>query len=303
MPSTETIDDLVTLRDWLRFATSRFTEAGLAFGHGTSTARDEAAFLILHALNLPIDELEPWLDCRLTRAERGKLLDFIDRRIATRKPAPYLTHEAWIGAHSFYVDERVFVPRSYIGELLRDRLDAVVDDPDSVARALDLCTGSGAIAILAALAFPAAAVDAVDVSAAALEVAQRNVTEYGLEDRVRLVQSDLFAAIGGQRYDLVLSNPPYVAAQAMAEFPPEYRAEPALAHAGGDDGLDIVRRILTKAGAHLNPGGSLVVEIGTGREIIEAEFPRLPFLWLDTEDSEGEVFALPASALTSEIRP
>jgi ribosomal protein L3 glutamine methyltransferase len=290
-------EDLVTVRDWLRFATSRFTEAEIVFGHGTSRAVDEAAFLILHTLHLPIDELEPWLPCRLTKGERARIAAVIEKRIATRKPAPYLTREAWIGAHSFYVDERVFVPRSYIGELLRDRLAPVVANPDAVASVLDLCTGAGSLAILAALAFPNCRADAADVSADALAVAELNVREYGLEDRIELVRSDLFAGLRGRRYDLILSNPPYVSAEAMAEFPPEYRAEPALAHAGGADGLDIVRRILAQARDHLTPGGALVVEVGTGRSKLEAEFPKLPFLWLDTEDSEGEVFALPTSAL------
>ncbi len=227
MPIDKTaIDDLATVRDWLRFATSRFTAENLAFGHGTSRAVDEAAYLILHTLHLPVDELDPWLDCRLTRAERGEVAAIIDKRITTRKPAPYLTNEAWIKGHSFYCDERVIVPRTYFGELLEDRLSAVVADPDAVESVLDLCTGSGCIAILAAMTFPNATVDAVDISPDALAVAERNVAEYGLEDRIHLARSDLFAALGDKRYDLILSNPPYVSAEAMAAFPPEYRAEP-----------------------------------------------------------------------------
>jgi len=291
------LDDLATVRDWLRFAVSRFTEAGLVFGHGTVTAVDEAAYLILHSLHLPVDSLEPWLDCRLTRAERGQVAEIIERRIETRKPAPYLTNEAWIGAHSFYVDERVIVPRSYIGELLGDRLSVIVADPDAVGHVLDLGTGSGCLAILAALAFPKAQVEATDVSPGALAVAERNVAEYGLDDRVRLSSADVFSGLEGKRYDLILANPPYVSAGAMAEFPPEYRAEPALAHAGGADGLDLVRRVLAGAGEHLSAQGSIVVEVGTARALLEAEFPDLPFLWLETEESDGEVFALPASAL------
>lgn len=292
------IDDLLTVRDWLRYATSRFTAESLVFGHGTSRAVDEAAYLILHALHLPIDDLEPWLDCRLTRAEREKVAAIIDKRITTRKPAPYLTNEAWIKGHSFYCDERVIVPRTYFGELLEERLSAVVAEPDAVENVLDLCTGSGCIAILAALTFPNAAVDAVDISPDALAVAERNVAEYGLEDRIRLVRSDLFAGLAGKRYDLILSNPPYVAAAAMAEFPAEYKAEPAIAHAGGSDGMEIARRIIENAGRHLTPGGALVVEVGTGGPLLERDFPHLPFLWLNTEESEGEVFALPASALS-----
>ena len=221
----------------------------------------------------------------------------VEKRIATRKPAPYLTNEAWIRGHSFYCDERVLVPRTYFGELLEDRLSAVVADPDAVESVLDLCTGSGCIAILAAMTFPNAAVDAVDISPDALAVAERNVAEYGLEDRIRIIRSDLFAGLAGKRYDLILSNPPYVAAEAMAAFSAEYRAEPAIAHAGGGDGMDLVRRIIESAGRHLTPDGALVVEVGTGGPLLERDFPRLPFLWLATEESEGEVFALPASTL------
>lgn len=294
----QTIEMLVTLRDWLRFAVSAFNGAGLVYGHGTATAMDEAAFLILETLHLPIDQLEPWLDARLTIPERMGLAEIISARISTRKPAPYLTNSAYIRGHRFYVDERVIVPRSYIGELLESRLDGVVPDVDQVSRILDLCTGGGSLAILAALAYPTAQVDAVDVSADALKVAQRNVADYGLGDRVTLQQSDLFAALDGRRYDLILSNPPYVTEAAIRAFPPEFQAEPLLAHSGGDDGLDLVRRILVDAAAHLTSDGQLVIEIGMGRETLEAERPDLPFLWLDTEDSHGEVFALPAAALT-----
>ncbi len=296
-PNPADIDDLATLRDWLRYATSRFTEAGLAFGHGTETPLDEAAFLILSALHLPIDQLEPWLDARLTRDERWKMAGLIEARITTRKPAPYLVNAAWIKGHRFYVDERVIVPRSYIGELLDEGLSAIVADPDAVESVLDLCTGSGCLAILAALAFPNATVDAADISADALEVAKRNVADYGLEDRVTLYRSDLFAALGGKTYDLIISNPPYVTAAAVASFPPEYKAEPQLAHLGGEDGMDLVHRILAGAAVHLNPEGMCVVEVGMARDTLETEYPDVPFLWLDTERSEGELFALSADAL------
>lgn len=298
MPLADTaLDDLVTLRDWLRYGVSRFEAAGLVYGHGATGPVDEAAFLILKTLHLPIDTLDPWLDCRLTKAERGQVAGILERRISTRKPAAYLVNEAWIQGLSFYVDERVIVPRSYIGELLKDGLSTVVADPHNVDRALDLCTGSGCLAILAARAFPNARIDAVDISDDALEVARQNVSDYGLNGRIAVMASDLFTGVSGQRYDLILSNPPYVSDEAVADFPPEYRAEPGLAHAGGTDGLDIVRRILNEAHGHLTENGMLVVEMGTGREIIEAEYPTLPFLWLDTETSEGEVFALAASAL------
>jgi len=300
--SNTPIDDLLSLRDWLRYGISRFNAADLVYGHGTANATDEAAFLILTALNLPIDELEPWLDARLTLAERIKVHDIIERRISTRKPAPYLVGEAWIRGHKFYVDERVIVPRSFIGELLCDGLEAIVAEPGEIRSVLDLCTGSGCLAILAALAFPNAHVDAADISEDALAVARRNVSDYCIESRVRLLKSDLFSAIGDTRYDLILSNPPYVSAAALASFPPEYRAEPALAHAGGEDGLDIVRKIIAEASRHLMPDGTLVVEIGTGREKLEEKFPAMPFLWLDTATSEGEVFALTAEALAEQAQ-
>jgi len=281
-----------TVRDWLRYAVSRFRAANLCFGHGTSDAIDEAAYLILHTLQLPVDQLEPWLDAQLLPAERQALATVIEQRITTRKPASYLTNEAWIQGHSFFVDERVIVPRSYIGELLAGRLTSVVPDADAIERTLDLCTGSGCLAILAALAFPAANIDASDISADALQVAQRNVADYGLEDRIRLLQSDLFAALPGRRYDLIMANPPYVREDVVAAFPPEYAAEPRLAHAGGSDGLDLVRRILAAAADHLLPDGVLLLEVGTGRARLQQQFPELPFLWLDSAASEGEVLAL-----------
>jgi ribosomal protein L3 glutamine methyltransferase len=293
----DAIEDLITVRDWLRFAVGNFTAHGLVFGHGTTSALDEAAFLILSTLHLPIDQLEPWLDARLTKGERGALARIIEKRIVTRKPAPYLTNQAWMLGHSFYVDERVIVPRSYLGELLQRGLSAVVPEPDDVERVLDLCTGSGCLAILAALSFEQADVDGVDLSADALEVAKRNVADYGLDSRVRLLKSDLFASLAGERYDLIISNPPYVTTEAVEGFPPEYRAEPVLAHAGGEDGLDLVRQILAAVPKHLNPAGILIVEVGRARDRLETEYPHLPFLWLDTEASEGEVFALSASAL------
>jgi ribosomal protein L3 glutamine methyltransferase len=295
--SGEPEHELVTVRDWLRYAVSRFNGARLVYGHGTATGFDEAAFLILHALHLPVDQLDPWLDARVLPSERRALADIVERRIATRKPAPYLTNEAWIGSCSFYVDERVIVPRSYIGELLRDSLAGAVSDPAGVRSILDLCTGSGCLAILATRAFPHAKVDASDISGDALAVAERNVAEYGLQDRIELIRSDLFDRLAGRRYDLILANPPYVSDAAVAAFPPEYAAEPVAAHAGGADGLDIVRRILRDAARHLAPDGTLLVEIGSGREILERDYPDVPFLWLDTAASEGEVFALNRDAL------
>ena len=285
-------ESLITVRDWLRFAVSRFNEAKLFFGHGSDNAFDEAAYLILHTLHLPLDRLEPFLDASLTHGESEEIQVVIERRVRERLPAAYLTHEAWLGEHRFYVDERVIVPRSFIAELLQEQLAPWVEVPDEVTRALDLCTGSGCLAILAALAFPNAEVDAADLSADALEVAAKNVADYGLADRVELIESDLFAALAGRTYDVILSNPPYVNAESVAALPPEYQAEPALALGSGKDGLDATRQILAKAKSHLNPGGLLVVEIGHNRDALEAAYPALPFTWLDTESGDQFVFML-----------
>ncbi|MFT0859759.1 50S ribosomal protein L3 N(5)-glutamine methyltransferase [Ancylobacter sp. G4_0304] len=290
-------DDLVTVRDYVRHAVSRFNAADLAFGHGTTTALDEAAFMVLEALRLPVDDLSPWLDARLTREEREQIAALIEARCTTRKPAAYLLGRTYIRGVPFKSDERAIVPRSFIGELLAGELFggegfALVEDVDSVGRALDLCTGSGCLAILAAMIFPHAQVDAVDISPKALSLARENVAEHAMEDRVSLIEGDLFAPLQGRLYDLIITNPPYVDAEAMAALPQEYRFEPTLAFDGGPDGLDIVRRILTEAPAHLTARGGIICEIGTGKEILEAEYPHLPFLWLDTEDSEGEVFWL-----------
>jgi ribosomal protein L3 glutamine methyltransferase len=296
--------DLLTLRDHLRWAVSRFRAAGLVHGHGATTALDEAAYLILETLHLPLDQLDPFLDARLTVPERQAVQAIIERRVTTRKPAAYLTNRAYIQGVPFYVDERVIVPRSYLGEMLFSDLIggggfALVEDPRAITRVLDLCTGSGCLAILAAMVFENARVDAVDLSPNALAVAARNVADHGLEDRLTLHRGDLFAPLGKARYDLILTNPPYVDHAAMAELPAEYRAEPALALDGGPDGLDIVRRILNEAPSHLTPEGGLLCEIGTGREIIEADYPDLDLMWLDSAQSEGEVFWIAAQALMS----
>lgn len=292
MKHFDDIESLITVRDWLRFAVSRFNEAKLFFGHGSDNAFDEAAYLILHTLHLPLDRLEPFLDASLTHGESEEVQATIERRVRERIPAAYLTHEAWLGAHRFYVDERVIVPRSFIAELLPEQLAPWVEKPDEVTRALDLCTGSGCLAILAALAFPNADVDAVDLSKDALDVAAKNVADYGLADRIELIESDLFAALDGRSYDVILSNPPYVNAESVAALPPEYQAEPALALGSGEDGLDATRQILAAAKSHLNPDGLLVVEIGHNRDVLEAVYPALPFTWLDTEGGEQFVFML-----------
>jgi ribosomal protein L3 glutamine methyltransferase len=293
--------ELETVRDWLRYAVSEFTRARLHFGHGSTSAYDEAAYLVLHTLHLPLDRLEPFLDARLTSEERTRVLEILSRRVDERIPAAYLTREAWLGEHRFYVDERVLIPRSYIAELLRDDLAPWVADPARIQTALDLCTGSGCLAILLAHHFPNADVDAADISSDALAVALRNVAEHGLQGRVNLIRSDLLSNLTEKRYDLIASNPPYVTSMAMEELPPEYRHEPRVALAGGDDGLDAVRTILAHADEYLTPDGVLVIEVGHNRSATEEAFPRLPFVWLATESSEESVFLLRrADLLTGE---
>ena len=280
-----------TIRAWLINTVGRFDKAQLAFGHGSSNAHDEAVYLLLHTLHLPLDDLDSVLARKLTPAEIETLEAIIRRRVDERVPAAYLTNEAWLGEFRFYVDERVIIPRSYIAELLRDELYPWIGDDQPVATALDLCTGSGCLAILLALAFPDAEVDATDLSADALEVAARNVAEYELQNRVRLTHGDLFAGLTG-RYDLIVSNPPYVNRESMEDLPQEYRAEPQLALAGGEDGLDIVRSLLAQAGAHLSERGILIVEIGHNRDDLEQAFPDLPLTWLETSGGDGFVFLL-----------
>src|SRR5713101_5886368 len=297
--------ELLTLLDFVRYAVSRFVEANLVFAHGTTDPVAEAAFLVCETLHLHPDQLETFATARITAGEARQILDVIARRVTTRKPAAYLVNKIYMRGLPFYVDERVIVPRSFIGELLDSHFSgqsdddggSLIDDPLGVESVLDLCAGSGCLAVLAARAFRNAAIDAVDISRDALEVAARNVAEYDLQDRVTLHRGDLFKAIGDRRYDLIISNPPYVDAEGMAELPRECRAEPKLAFDGGADGLDMIRRILQEAGQHLTPAGGLLCEIGRGRERLEAAFPQLPLLWLDSEESEGEVFWIGAADL------
>ncbi|MDR1063887.1 MAG: 50S ribosomal protein L3 N(5)-glutamine methyltransferase [Azoarcus sp.] len=284
--------ELITVRDWLRHAVSRFNRAGIHCGHGVDNTYDEAVWLILATLALPLDRLDPFLDACLPDDERLILYKNIEYRAAERIPTAYLVNEAWLGDYRFYVDERVIVPRSYFAELLEGRFAPWIEDPETVTRALDLCTGSGCLAVAMADAFPNADIFAADLSSEALAVAQRNVDDYGLGERIELLQGDLFDALDGQLFELIVCNPPYVTAEAMANLPPEYLHEPALALAAGDDGLDAVRRLLAGAAKHLYPGGLLAVEIGHSRHRVENAFPGLPFTWLSTRSGEDGVFLL-----------
>jgi ribosomal protein L3 glutamine methyltransferase len=286
-----------TLRDALRLAVSHFAHSGIFFGHGQADAYDEAAFLVTRALALPAERIDVFLDAALLPQERETLLRLIDERVRTRTPAAYLLGEAWLQGFRFYVDKRCIIPRSFIGELLRDAMQPWIAEPQAVTRVLDLCTGSGCLAIIAAHAFDEAAVDAADVSEDALAVAARNIADYGLQDRVRPVHSDLFDALEGERYDLILCNPPYVTDDSMERLPPEYRHEPRLALAGGADGMDLVRHIVGLASRHLAPGGMLVVEVGDGRAFVEQAFPDLNLTWLTTSAGDDMVFLVPAEEL------
>ena len=292
----EAIQDLRTVRDFVRWGMSLFNTAGLHHGHGLADAQDEAVYLVLHALHLPHDTPLAWFDTRLTREERRTVAELLARRVRERRPAPYLTGEAWFAGLPFHVDERVLVPRSPIAELIDNRFEPWID-AEHVERILDLCTGSGCIAVACAMAFPEAQVDGSDLSADALEVAARNVVRHGLEEQVRLVQSDLFERLRGERYDVIVSNPPYVDAQDMAALPPEFHHEPCGALAAGDDGLDLVRIILREARGHLSPGGLLVVEVGNSAAALEDLYPEVPFTWVEFEHGDAEVFVLTAEEL------
>lgn len=291
--------ELLTLRDLIRYGVSRLNAAQVALGHGSDNAWDETVYLVLHALHLPLHTLEPFLDARVLTEERNRVLELIDRRVTERVPAAYLTNEAWLRGHRFYVDARVIVPRSPIAELLDEGLSPWVQDAQAVDSVLDMCTGSGCLAILSALAFPYAQVDAVDVSPDALEVARRNVDDYGLGDRLALHQSDLFDSLPERQYDVIVCNPPYVNSGSMDVLPQEYRHEPHLALAGGADGMDLVRRILQAAPRYLSENGVLVLEIGHERDFFEAAFPELSPVWLDTEAASDQLLLLTREQLTT----
>src|SRR5216683_4596231 len=295
--------ELLNLLDFVRYAVSRFVEAKLTFAHGTTDPTAEAAFLVCEALHLHPAQFDTFATARVTAAEARKILDLIAARVTTRKPAAYLVNKIYLRGLPFYVDARVIVPRSFIGEILdshfggEDDATSLIGDPASVESVLDLCTGSGCLAVLASRHFPNARIDAVDISKDALDVAARNVGEHNLDDRITLHRGNLFAPLGDARFDLIISNPPYVDAEGMAALPRECCAEPKLAFDGGADGLDIVRRMLQETGRHLTLEGGLLCEIGRGRDMLEAAFPQLPLLWLDTEESAGEVFWIGAADL------
>jgi len=286
-----------TLRDLLRYATTRFNSAKLFFGHGSANAFDEAAYLLLHTLQLPLDQLNPFLDARLLPDEIARLLDLIERRVTDRIPAAYLTNEAWLGEYRFYVDERVIVPRSFIAELIPERFSHWIAEPNEVTAILDLCTGSACLPIMLADAFAHASIDAVDISADALAVARRNVADYHLDGRITLIESDLYEALPQRRYDLIITNPPYVNAESMKKLPQEYRYEPDIALAGGSDGMDLVRRIVEGAAQRLKPHGVLIVEIGNEHTYAEAAFGHLSPSWLPTSAGDESVFLFEASQL------
>lgn len=285
-----------TVRDFIFWAERRFAKAGLYFGHGTDNARDEAVWLVTSALQIPFDGLDAQAERLLNESEQQAVRDLVGARVGTRKPLAYLLHEAWFAGLKFYVDERVIVPRSLIGDFIHEQFQPWID-PARVHRILDLCTGSGCIAIAAALAFPQARVDGADISADALAVARTNVEQHGLGARVQLVQSDLFQGLAGRRYDLILTNPPYVDAADMAVLPVEYRHEPALALASGEHGLDAILHILAHAPAHLEPGGALVAEVGNSHVALAARFPQVPFVWLTSASGDESVFLLSAGEL------
>jgi len=282
--------NLRTLRDVLRYAVTRFNEADLAFGHGQVDAFEEAAFIVMRILRLPLARLDFFADAYLTHGEINELLQIIERRVKKRIPAAYLLNEAWLQGYKFYVDERVIIPRSFIAELLKDDLHPWVQDVHAVTDVLDLCTGSGCLAVMAADLFPNATIDAIDSSAEALEVAARNVSDYHFNDRITLIKSDLFAAVANKRYDVILCNPPYVTDAAMAKLPKEYAHEPRLALAGGPDGLKLVKMIVRQARGNLKRGGMLIVEVGDGRAAAEKAFGELSLTWLTTSAGDDMIF-------------
>jgi ribosomal protein L3 glutamine methyltransferase len=287
---------LTTVRDFIRWGASRFGEAGLVFGHGTDNAIDESAALVMHALHLGRDLPEDYLYAVLNETEREQVIHLIESRVSTRKPAAYLTHEAWFAGLPFYVDERVLVPRSPIAELIANRFTPWVV-PERISRVLDLCTGSGCIAIACAYAFPDARVLATDISADALAVARENINRHGITHRVQLLESSVFERIGERRFDLIVSNPPYVSHEEVQQLPDEFHHEPVLGLSAGEDGLDVVVQILKNASRHLRDNGILVVEVGCSQQALVGQYPDIPFLWLDFKHGGEGVFLLEQTQL------
>ncbi|MFM2435023.1 MAG: hypothetical protein RL063_1003 [Pseudomonadota bacterium] len=289
--------ELSTIRDWLRYAVSQFEASDIFYGHGTDNAYDEAVWLVMSALHLPMDTLNNFFDARITSTERCKLSQLLEQRISSHTPTAYLVKEAWLQGLKFFVDERVLVPRSFIAELLNDDLSPWIEYPELVESAADICTGSGCLGIMLASAFPNAAVDVVDISPDALDVANINIANYGLEDQITAIQSDMFTALKGRKYDVIISNPPYVDAPSMAELPAEYRNEPQIALGSGNDGLDHTHTLLREAGHYLNENGILIVEIGHNRDALQAAYPNIAFNWLEVSSGNEFVFLLTKAQL------
>ena len=289
--------ELSSIRDWLRYTVSQFESSDIFFGHGTSNAYDEAVWLIFGFLHLPHDTIENFLDASLTGKEKKDLLFLIEKRIKDKIPTAYLLNEAWLRDYKFYVDERVIVPRSLIAELLSENLYPWIDDPEKIFSALDLCSGSGCLGIMMAHSFQNAIIDLVDLSEKALQVAEININHYGLNDRTELIQSDLFDALQDKKYDLIISNPPYVNQASVDSFPMEFLKEPSMALGSGEEGLDHTIRIINEAKRYLNDDGILIVEIGHNKEVLLNKFPKLKFQWLDISLGNDFVFMLQKSQL------
>ncbi len=297
MTTQQITTELFTIRDWIRFAVSKFEASDIFYGHGTDNGYDEAVWLIMSALHLPMDTLDNFFDAHLTEAERTKLADFIEQRISKHTPTAYLLKEAWLQGLKFYVDERVLIPRSFIAELLNNDLSPWIEFPELIESAADICTGSGCLGILLASAFPNAAIDVIDISQDAIDVANINIANYGLEAQITAIKSDMFSALNGKKYDVIISNPPYVDAPAMAALPAEYRNEPQLALGSGEAGLDHTHTILREAANYLTDDGILIVEIGHNREALEAAYPNIVFNWLEVSSGNEFVFLLTKSQL------
>ncbi len=306
MITQQATNELLTIRDWLRYAVSRFEDSDIFYGHGTDNAYDEAVWLIMGTLHLPHDTLNNFLDARLTANERAKLAGFIEERISKHTPTAYLLKEAWLQGYKFFVDERVLIPRSFIAELLvNDGLQPWIEFPELVNSAADICTGSGCLGVLLADAYPDAEIDVIDISSDAIDVCNINIADYDLQDRMSAIQSDMFSALHDEngtprQYDLIISNPPYVDAPSMAQLPAEYRNEPQLALGSGTAGLDHTHTILREAAKHLTDDGILVVEIGHNRDALIEAYPELPFTWLEVSSGDAFVFLLTKSQLISQ---